>query len=252
MKIAITTDTHYGTTKNPALEISLLDMKLHNPEVFIHCGDVSSSNVLEHEKYWILAREILGDKIPIITVMGNHDWWDRYYDEEVPSVRPKDPSDLWENFVKPMYKRYNIHHASENLIINDVGFTGIDGWYSDPDYIYETNDSKRIPQFYINSSYLSKRSDEQFKSSLDFLQSFTGKKVFITHFGITPECKNDWKSNNSDFYFGNNQKYFDFLQDCNYLLYGHSHIKVDTVYNNIRVINAGSDYFFPKFRILDI
>lgn len=258
MKIAITTDTHYCKSTHSTSRYMLEHIKKFNPEILIHCGDVSSSNYPEQEAFWKLTRETLGLDVKIVTVMGNHDWWDRYYDDEDTSkiIRPSNPEQLF-SLVKEVYCKYNIHHASENLVFDQIAISGYDGWYGDKEVPHKaTRDSKVIPHYYgEGETWLYNRNFKDFDNAIAFLNSkkAENKKTFlVTHFGITPECADDWKSKIGKEYFGNNPRFSQFIENVDYLCYGHSHQEVDFIFKTTRVLNSGSDYYFPKYITLDI
>lgn len=247
MKVAITTDTHFGYTSTKVLASMLQKIKAEEPKILIHCGDVSTTNYHEQEEFWKLTREVLLDCI-IITVMGNHDWWDSNYE----GIKLSSCDQLFSK-VKGIYKKYDIHHASENLIIDNVAFSGLDGWYSDPYVHRETNDKNRIPHFYTTERrWLEKRNLNQFEDCKNFLKNHKGTKVLITHFGFTPEAMNDWKAYQSRDYFGNFQDFFNKVDFVDYIFYGHSHRYTIEKFGKLEALNVGSDYGYPRFEIRNI
>lgn len=252
MKVAITTDTHAGYTSIQAIKYMLENIQKENPRVLVHCGDVQSNNFYQQCAFWEMVREYLPN-CEIISVMGNHDWWDNGYgNAEGDEKKATNCQEILDR-ISLIYKEFNIHHASENLIIDNIAFSGFDGWYSDFNHYHSTNDKSCIPHYYISERrWLEKRSKEQFESCKNFLKTFESTKVVVTHFGITPECEDDWKSQNSNCYFGNYQEYFQQLDFVDYIFYGHSHQFVDVEYGKTKVVNAGSDYDFPRFEVRDI
>ena len=252
MKVAITTDTHAGYTSTQSLLTMLGNIKIENPDVLIHCGDVQSNNFYQQCSFWDIVRGYLPD-CKIISVLGNHDWWDNGYGNEEGDEEKSTTCQEVLDRVNLIYKEFNIHHASENLIIDNVAFSGFDGWYSDKDHYHATNDKSCIPHYYISEKrWLENRNMKQFQDCKSFLEKFDGTKVVVTHFGITPECKEDWKSQGSTCYFGNHQEFFNQLNFVDYIFYGHSHQFVDVEYGKTKVVNAGSDYDFPRYEIRDI
>ena len=82
MKIAVTTDTHFGFSHNTHKIHEKFLIKLatackeENVEMLIHNGDWITKNQHELPRTWKMFREALGD-LPILTVMGNHDCLDK-------------------------------------------------------------------------------------------------------------------------------------------------------------------------------
>lgn len=263
MTIAITTDTHYCLSTHDCNILMLEQLKLENPHILLHCGDVSNSNWYEQKQYFELVRNILGN-ILIVTVNGNHDWWCKYYDIDPTKLNIEkihNCEDILKVLQKEVYGPLDIHHASENLTHYENGkkiyISGFDGWYSDlnvPRRI--TNDYKKIPQYYINGgNYLNTRSVIGFEKSIEFLNKVDdGIKILMTHFGFTENCTKDWKSRDTGNYFGNNPKFENYIDNVDYLFYGHSHIEDDSISknNHTKILNTGSDYDNPKYRILEI
>ena len=259
MKIAITTDTHYCKVFHSIIVKMLEEIKKNDPDILIHCGDVASTNWLEQKLFWSLAREILGKKIIMITVKGNHDWWDKYYDIDPAALgikRPQSFEDIIEIHQKEIYDVFNIHHASENITIDRIHFSGFDGWYQDKEVPFRfTKDSKMIPRYYVDSSQWDKHNVKGFENALNFLNKQTGKKILITHHSFTECAVFDWKNEDSRIkhYFGNNLRYEIFIDNIDYLFYGHTHVEMDSISKNghTKVINVGSDYYYPKYKIME-
>jgi len=74
LKIGILADWGCG---NAAARKVMEELKKQSPDVVIHLGDTYYSGTREEQEeyFYGLAREILGPKIPILTVPGNHDYY---------------------------------------------------------------------------------------------------------------------------------------------------------------------------------
>jgi predicted phosphodiesterase len=265
MVIGILTDSHFSFDKRfsyPNL-LCLNALKEHNPDVIVHCGDTCLTNYLESYGYWQLVREVF-PKISIATTLGNHDLWDKLYDLDIT------PQELQSNYKRPhnfeeaidnqfkVFSEFNIKYISDNnIIINNINFIGLDGWYSDYDVpMYYTNDGIQIPNFKYNHSQLQlrSRSDIQFKRALDSID-INKINIMVTHFGFTQEeALKDHKNYKNDLYFGNNPEYENHLENIDYLICGHTHVEYIgvSINNKTKVINVGGSYNNPQFGILTL
>ena len=253
MKITITGDTHYGFSRhgNEANEKMLESIGKENPDILIHTGDYGSVSLDEREAYWKKTREILGTSILIIAVNGNHDYWDATH--KVNSVM-----DITKINTR-IFEKYSIYHPYTTIIINGISIRGFDGWYFSD---VRTNDPNYIPHYFPEGvKWLRDKSDKEFGSLLPLFKKDKERgdtTILVTHFGFIAN-DDDWKSRESRVlgqkqYFGGNPKYENYLDDVDYLLYGHSHHEFEGVASNnkTKVINAGSDYEFPYYKILEI
>ncbi len=259
MRFAVTTDTHYCKDFHILIVDMLKKIKEYSPDVLLHSGDVGSTNWYEQKLFWEIARDILGEKIVMITVRGNHDWWDRYYNIDPVSLgikRPKEFKEIIEIHQKEIYDVYNIKHASENFSFGNIHISGFDGWYQDANVpLRKTRDGSLIPRYYVDSNEWFNHNVKGFGNSINYLNSKDGTKILITHHGFTECSIFDWKNLDSrvEDYFGNNLKFEDFIDNVDYLFYGHTHVEMDAVSKNghTKIINVGSDYYYPRFRIME-
>ncbi len=253
MKIIITGDTHYGYSRHGNDEnVKMIEsIKKENPDILIHTGDYGSSSLDEREEYWRVTRGILGS-IVIIAVNGNHDYWDATH--KVNSIM-----DITESNIK-VFEKYSIYHPFTNIVIKGISIRGMDGWYFSD---VRTHDPNYIPHYFPEGvKWLRDKSDMEFDSLLPLFKKDKQRgdtTILVTHFGFIANDDDDWKSRESRIfgqkqYFGGNPKYENYIDDVDYLLYGHSHHEFEGVASNgkTKVINAGSDYEFPNYRILEV
>lgn len=267
MKIAITTDTHYGfdhrTHKiHEKFLGSLKDVCIeHHVKLLVHSGDWIADNQHQLPRTWKMFRKYLGD-LPILSVTGNHDYWDRDYWGSPIRKRSycRHPSGMSLNEMFLQHKEWslenNIHLLTENpYTTSDFVFFGFNGWYghSNP----PTNDSKYMnPQFESapTSLYLSNLAYRQLDRILVDVSNYQDKKkVCVTHF---PPYSKDSKY---EIYCANTSFLDPIAENFNLLIVGHSHQSEDWNYNSLRVVNAGTNfdpisggYNKPKFVIIDI
>jgi len=160
------------------------------------------------------------------------------------------------------FEEFNIHYLQDGefLYKNDVVFYGYDGWYhSLPPPSNDKYWMPRTAKMCPIDQYLNYRANK----TLDvILMSAKGmskqnpnlKKVCATHHSLL-------SYRDGNIAMGGDPRHLDFLsEDFDYVFYGHSHLEVDTVHEfvqgncvfNCRVLNAGSDYNIPKYKIIEI
>lgn len=233
MKFAVFTDPHVGSLKNK-LELFREFVLRLEPLVdgFICPGDWSSLNFRDLEKAFKVIRSIT-DK-PVLTVMGNHDFW---ADGEINEVSLDDVM----QYHRDICKQYNITYLEEESFETEksliVGYTG---WYNffpsatkDYDFIPHMN-SYGAPSFQV----LNKHVLDKFYSCLDkAIASTKEQKVCVTHFSFTKDPAFEMKA-------GNYRHLEAIKENFQVLISGHSHQKYDIVEDGLRMINPGADYHF--------
>lgn len=241
LKIAVTTDTHMGHHFKTILKIEKMLKKLMTEkfDILIHCGDWVSSKQRQLETSFKLFRKIIPKEIPILAVIGNHDFWNG--DEKF-----KNSSLMLENHNR-LFQEYDIHYLENGpFIFQNVGFYGFNGWYHSTRPA--TNDTRWMPRFFEGLDphvYFNNIARKKAFELLN-LELLYEKNVLVTHFP----------------FFTDHIKYAEFCADMNYMdpftekfdlmLVGHSHKECDWVKNKCRVVNAGSDYNFPRYKIVDL
>lgn len=241
LKIAITCDLHYGFDGKTDAKMHKFFKKL-NMEIFdvlIIAGDMISDKQRQFQALFKLIRRYIPEK-PILVVRGNHDFWDK---ENNPKLSFKK---LIEDQQQYFYE-YNIHHLEFGpFMIGDVIITGFDGWYHDTnpptnDAYYMVLDINGVPIH----KYLSKKADDDFINVMGMDVS-NKKSICVTHF---PSFSRDAYSKQ----LNANSKYMDHLtMKFDMLIIGHSHAECDIMYDRCQVINVGSDYNRPKYKILKV
>jgi predicted phosphodiesterase len=236
LKILLMSDLHYGYSglysnieENRRVigdfvkEISVLDYN-----IMVIVGDLISNKRKQMRGLFKLLRKYI-DK-PIFVVKGNHDYWESYYTLNVLN-----------NKHNELFKEYDIQYLqNENYETDNVIITGFDGWYGS--YDSPTNDKHRIKNY--NKTYYLLRERANIKINEILNMDTKGKKLVVcTHFGF----------NGGDRQFCDDMNFaIDLYDKADYLFYGHSHRYDDSIINNCRVINTGSDYNKPKYRILEV
>jgi predicted phosphodiesterase len=247
VKLALTSDLHYGCTGNSVNKIQKMFKRLaqRDFDVLILAGDLASHTQHQYKRCLETARDIFPDK-PILTVRGNHDMWDGMHRKDQDSERRM----LYQiyDYHEKIYKFNNIHHLDEPYKIGDVTLFGFDGWYhvSDPG----TNDKRWMPLIHEGcptGSYLSAKSFKDFERVLDqYDKEKNTKNILVSHFpSITIENdRHDF--NASPRFLPEIKERFDIV--C----YGHSHRFMDQTEDDTRFLNSGSDYGKPKYLVFEI
>ena len=272
MKIIVTTDTHWGfSDKGDQANLAMLhNMKEEKADILIHCGDAGSSVRFDRIAFWKEARYTLGDKLPMFTVNGNHDYWE--YPRSISSMAFSHVMDN-ENYKQPttpkevalknleILDEFNVIHLNDGSIEIEEGkriivLSGFDGWYYND---VPANEGKYIPGYYPTGiQWLQAKAHKDFEESIKVLNEahIAGKiTVLVTHFGfIEADAANDWKAKYFGLYFGADPKYEDFIDNVDVMLCGHSHNAFTGTAKNgtTKVLNVGSDYELPKYQILDV
>jgi predicted phosphodiesterase len=264
MKLAITTDTHYGfdARTHKIHEKFLAKVKetcdLEKVDALIHSGDWIANNQHQLPRTWKMFRKFLGD-LPILTVLGNHDFWQQEVWNSKKSFYKKDKITNIPDMVEQHYEwasENKIHLLQGNPYIkDDVAFYGFNGWYNHPNP--PTNDAINMCKMYETAPtglYFSYQANKELEKILiDVDQHTIKKKVCVTHF--PPYSKNP----NYEIYCANTS-YLDFISEkFDLLIVGHSHQTEDWISNSCRVVNAGTNfdkfsggYNKPNFLIIDI
>jgi predicted phosphodiesterase len=92
MRLQIFSDLHCDVRKHKSIEIG------HDVEAVAAAGDIAEGA----ENAFIALRRIVPDAIPVIFVMGNHEYYRRFFNEEL-------------RFVRAIAPNFNVH-----LLENDT------------------------------------------------------------------------------------------------------------------------------------
>jgi len=176
---------------------------------------------------------------PILTVLGNHDYWNK---------PKKDPRELLAAHAE-VFKKYDIHHLWNNpYYYKDFVFVGFDGWYKNIDP--PTNDHHHMPMDVDGApihKWMNKKADDDFYNVLNAMQS-NKRCICATHFSPFVR-KDDHKGKD----FCANEKYLPIItESCEYLLVGHSHSYLRIVKDDCTIIECGSDYNEPAYIIEEV
>jgi predicted phosphodiesterase len=231
-------------------------------DLLVHGGDWIADNQHQLPRTWKMFRKYLGD-LPILTVNGNHDFWDRDYWGSPVRKRSycRHPSGMSLNEMFLQHKdwalEHNIHLLRDKPFIKeDTIFYGFNGWYghSNP----PTNDSKYMNPLYESaptSLYLSNLAYKELdKIILDINTQHDYKnKVCVTHF---PPYSKDSRY---EIYCANTSFINPIEENFDLLIVGHSHQTEDWNYKSLRIVNPGTyfdpmsgGYNKPKFVIIEI
>lgn len=246
MKLILTSDLHYGFDQNTQkiherfFECMGHAIQEHGARALILAGDSISHKQGQWPKFLELVREHV--KIPIGIVRGNHCLWDREEEYVYSSF------EVMIDYQETLFKKFDVQHLSEPLIIEDVAIIGFDGWYANGSV--ESNDTFFIPRSKTGQYFhdvLSKRAHADLERVLEYqFATPIRKRVCVTHFPpFTHEPK----------YLPHyaNPNYMDAITSrFDVLCVGHSHRFEDFLHGNCRVMNAGSDYNRPAFWTFEV
>jgi len=239
MRAILTSDTHFGFSHDDEKnhETFLKKISSEKPDVVVHAGDWSSHHQDQFKKTLEMFRDNLS--CPIICIRGNHDFW------QTPKPQ-KSIQELFELHEK-WFQECEIHHLSKGCFeIAGWSFYGFDGWYSH--HVPPTNDGDHLPLITEGLPTMHWFTRKAYRDLVETIDSVKNreKSVCVTHF----PC------------FTDDQRYANFCANLNYLevlsdnfellLFGHSHKFCDFRFRETRIVNCGSDYLKPTYKVLDL
>ena len=256
MKVILTTDLHEGfdhkTNRINKKFINKMAQEIvDDPDikVMVITGDLASHKPKQFPRILKMLRAKI--HIPILVVRGNHDLWGRKegkFDRDGKWIQPKFPTiasiyaqqDKW-------FKDHNIHHfEKDNFKIDDVLFIGWDGWYHSLNP--PTNDDYHMTAYtegIRTTEWLTRRAEKEFDRVI-FDNTEAKHRIAVTHHSPLP----------SDWLYRDHAANPKFLQQItcrfDHFLIGHTHQKTDMVIDGCRIINAGSHYNKPKYKIFEV
>lgn len=245
-KIAITTDTHAGISKNTnRIHKDFLlrlksEMIKEDCRILIHSGDWGTNSPDQVVESMRLFANSIPSNAKILTVFGNHDVWSQ-------SVTKQTPKEIKDLYISVMQELGIVYLQREDYIKDGLIICGYDGWYGqDP----ATNDKKNISDMcegQYSFSYLRQESNEKFEDLINRDFSKFDKKVLVTHMSSYVKTYNDIQ-------YSANPRMFPMIDDKGFdaMIVGHSHREQDETIGSTRIINVGSDYDVPKFKIVEI
>jgi predicted phosphodiesterase len=240
MKLLLTSDLHYNKNNHSILESFFFKIKEENPDIIIIAGDIISSNQYEWEKVFGLLRYII-EKIPVFIIKGNHDFWN---ESESLKIITYSQLELYQSII---LNKYNIHYLQEKAYEDEtIKIQGFNGWYK---YIPYSNDSNYLINKYDKDchKFFMKISNDNFYNVLDGVSK---KKIniLVTHFNCISQFDDE-----SNYKMHGDFSYMDFIKDnFDYLIFGHTHKELDIMVDKCHVLNPGSDYNNPKYKIIGI
>ena len=257
-KIALTTDTHYGISPKTCLILEKFLIKLASEDfdVLIHTGDWISHKQAQMEKVFKLFRKHINK--PILGVLGNHDLWDqdswghnnkRAYKQTLQSYEEMKVQQ------RSLMQQYEIDYLQDlypYIFEDKVAIYGFDGWYH---YLPPpSNDHYFMPQFIKNcpaDQYLNYRAYKTLDAILLHLDELKISKPHLKTVCVThhPPYNFDpvWLSMSA------NPQFMEVISEkFNYFFVGHSHKNEDWLKGSCRVVNAGSDYNRPNYKIIEV
>jgi len=259
MKFLVFTDPHLSAYPSKMQEFkSFIQKKESAVDGIICAGDWCSRDVDELEEIFQTIRSVFNK--PVLTVFGNHDFWD--YENKY---------SLDEVFMKQeeLCYKYNIIHLEKDSFETDKSIiVGFDGWYNSENHS-ATVDYNYVPKqnSYGGTSFqvLKKKELNGLYKALD-LES-NKKKVCVTHFGFGSlrrlaeeskhfDVKMEVKDNKENVVseeipdmeyayelFNANKKHALFLAEkFSKVIFGHSHKAISYSIGNCIFENVGADY----------
>jgi len=266
MKIALTTDTHFGvSTKTEKKHRKFLQNLVDTEEfdVFVHTGDIASHKQKQLYRSLEIFREYIKEPTPFLFVLGNHDMWDQEaWNQNNKRYNKRTSYEEMRITQREWFSELNVHYLQDEefLYKDEVIFYGYDGWYKhlpppSNDKYWMPPTAKMCPI----DQYLNYRANKTLDSILMSVEGVRRvsphlKTVCATHHSLTP-YRGGVDTMNGD------PRHLDFLsENFDYVFNGHSHQEVDIIHENVvgntvhtcRVLNTGSDYDAPKYMIVEV
>ena len=246
MKLALTTDTHFGFSHTSGRVHETFLRKLRaaieqsGAKILIHSGDWATVDYTQAERSMRQFTKALPSDVEILAVLGNHDLWNK-------GRFKKNPREI-KDYLALVMKELGICYLERESFVKDrTLITGFDGWYHQP--APPTNDKHWMAEFTddtLSMTYLSKTAEERFSHILAQALSAYEKKILVTH--MSPYSKTF-----KDLQFSANPRMYPLIDGVfDLLVVGHSHREQDEVVGQTRILNVGGDYNKPEFRIIDI
>lgn len=248
MRILQVSDTHIGITSHKTLEGMFRNAAREDFDVLIHCGDYSgrAEGASAVEETLAIMRDAIPDK-PILTVLGNHDFW--CGNESGAKISLRDFADNL-NAIDESCHKHNVilldKHGPWRGAEPGVVIVGASGWYANPNP--PTNDKNYLPNMEGSShSFLLRRTEADLASNLAGLTEDDTTRIFVSHFPVI-NTGNDYKGAFESFSWS--ESIGKLLQDQGFEFFanGHAH---QTHKGPLRW-ECGSDYYNPKYHIIKV
>jgi len=207
-------------------------MKKLRVDLLVCAGDWATNDIKDIEDSFRIIRDI-DPYLPVITVMGNHDFWSQSHFESLDSIFFQ---------IEDLCKKYKISYLQQEPYIDEeekIAFFGFDGWYHTNNS--ETNDYHMMPQknSFGASTYhvMKKREMDAYYKMLEDIKKYPDhKKVCVTHFDLILEKGYEALSPNPNYKDELKEKF-------STIIMGHSHKFKDFKEEGCRFINVGADYY---------
>ena len=230
MKIAVTSDLHYKGVDH-FLKVFFEDLKEEEFDIFVEAGDLKHTRNTDMLDAFRLIRKHV--HCPYYRVNGNHDFWGL---EPYPEMMA---------FQKQWHKDYNVMYLPDQPYKDDdILITGFDGWYKTN---YPSSKDRGQLPIGISMEALMQKATRDFDEKMEFLKTFNGKRVMVTHFAthklhplLNPLMN------------GPPWMFDEMVKEVDLLIEGHSHFPYDKKVDRCRIVNAGSDYDVPRYKIVEI
>jgi predicted MPP superfamily phosphohydrolase len=256
MRIALTSDLHIFTTKPKHIEKMFQNLSADNPDVTVIAGDHNGGmyGYKGARAIFEIARRYY--KGPIIACLGNHEYWvqgtkiknvDLYDSRSARYVHPR--LDVWmrnyETIVESA-KEHQIHLLEEDGVFRWNSVFAIAGhglWYANPP---NSNDALYMPLGVEGDTHrhMYKKTTNDLLKQLDTLTSDDIFRIFVSHFPVVEieERDREWAGDPGIGTMLMEQYGF------NKFLNGHTH------HNRSGPLRyeCGSDYYNPKYKIIEV
>ncbi len=158
IKIAAMADIHVGMQSQNMLKDLFGDIS-DSADILVLCGDLTYSGLAEEAK--VLSSELTNCRIPVVAVLGNHDYDQEQHQEIL--------QELTNDLVTVL--------DGDHVVINDVGFAGSIGFAGGFDkYMLNSFGEPPIKQF------VQEAVNEQLKLERALAPLETEKKVVLLHY----------------------------------------------------------------------
>lgn len=260
VRIGLISDTHYGYNDKTRriLTKKLRELAHEGVDVLLHAGDWGSNAQKHVEMMMRLVRSELGD-LPIVGTFGNHDGW--LADNLAEQKRFRLLNSVLANWAElcEEYKIMNHWACYKPELGQDCEIWAYNSWYKGA--YPPSNDAKRMPRLGVEifsgtalHQHLIERGYVERVAVCEAAKASTAaRKIVVTHF--QPKLgAGDYRDN--PIYDGMNGSTADYEAlveaGVDVLCYGHTHREFNEVFGCVRVLNCGSDYNKPAYKIYEV
>jgi len=257
-KFILISDIHYNNYNRDIFvkffKSILQDIKRYKVLAIIDAGDAASIGQESYYDYLELLRIYIPYDIPVLRVMGNHDYWCKESEakslKELLKFHKKWHDDFAITMLDDAENPIDFTYYP-NVVTKRAAVFGFNGWYDDPKP--PTKDRELIPQKNAEETWrtLRSRATIKFNAILEKADYYINteiqcKRILVTHF--PPFMDNLlFKSFCADLNF-----YPEIKQRFDVLCVGHSHQFTNNLEDGLRILNCGSDYNNPKYLMFEV